>query len=71
MGFIMALPKLFMKSSREGAATVVHLASSPEVRGATGEYSDKLKVKKSSEESYNEEIAKRLWDVSAQLTHLP
>ena len=71
MGFIMAVPKLFMKSSREGAETVVHLASSPEVRGATGEYWDNLKVKKSSEESYNEEIAKRLWDVSAQLTHLP
>jgi hypothetical protein len=27
-------------------------------------------VKKSSEESYDEEIAQRLWDVSAKLTRL-
>ncbi len=70
MGFIMALPKLFMRSAKEGAETVVYLASSVEVKDVTGEYLEKLKVKKSSDESYNEEIAKRLWDVSTQLTHL-
>lgn len=70
MGFIMALPKLFMTSPEKGAETVAYLASSPEANGLTGEYVEKLKVKKSSDESYNEEIAKRLWDISAQLTHL-
>src|SRR2546428_11178433 len=69
-GFIMALPKLFMTSPEKGAETIVYLASSPEASSLNGEYLEKLKVKKSSDESYNEEIAQRLWDVSAKLTHL-
>ena len=69
-GFIMALPKLFMTSPEKGAETIVYLASSPDVGNVSGEYWEKLKVKKSSDESYNEEIAQRLWDVSAKLTHL-
>jgi NAD(P)-dependent dehydrogenase (short-subunit alcohol dehydrogenase family) len=69
-GFITALPKLFMASPEEGAETIVYLASSPEAQSLSGEYLEKLKVKKSSEESYDEEIAQRLWDVSAKLTRL-
>ena len=69
-GFIMGLPKLFMKSPEKGAETIVYLASSSDANGFNGEYLEKLKVKKSSDESYNEEIAQRLWDVSAKLTHL-
>ena len=70
VGFIMALPKLFMKSPEEGAKTIVYLASSSEANNLNGEYLEKLTVKKSSDESYNEEIAQRLWDVSAKLTGL-
>ncbi len=70
VGFIMALPKLFMTSPEQGAETIVYLASSPDARGLNGEYLEKLKVKKSSDESYDEEIAQRLWDVSAKLTGL-
>ncbi len=69
-GFIMALPKLFMTTPRQGAETIVYLASSPDAEDLNGEYLEKLKVKKSSDESYNEEIAQRLWDVSAKLTGL-
>jgi NAD(P)-dependent dehydrogenase (short-subunit alcohol dehydrogenase family) len=70
VGFIMALPKLFMTSPEKGAETIVYLASSYDAKGLNGEYVEKLKVKKSSDESYDEEIAHRLWDVSAKLTHL-
>src|SRR2546427_3083101 len=70
VGFIMALPKLFMTSPEQGAETIVYLASSPDANGLNGEYLEKLKVKKSSNESYDEEIAQRLWDVSAKLTRL-
>lgn len=70
VGFIMALPKLFMTSPEKGAETIVYLASSDEAQGLNGEYLEKLKVKKSSDESNNEEIAQRLWDISAKLTHL-
>src|SRR3989475_5336511 len=70
LGFIMALPKLFMTSPDQGAETIVYLASSPDAKGLNGEYLEKLKVKKSSNESYDEEIAQRLWDVSAKVTRL-
>jgi NAD(P)-dependent dehydrogenase (short-subunit alcohol dehydrogenase family) len=70
VGFIMALPKLFMTSPERGSETIVYLASSPEANRLSGEYLEKLKVKKSSDESYDEEIAQRLWDVSAKLTRL-
>jgi NAD(P)-dependent dehydrogenase (short-subunit alcohol dehydrogenase family) len=70
VGFIMALPKLFMTTPKQGAETIVYLASSPDAKDLNGEYLEKLKVKKSSDESYNEEIAQRLWDVSAKLTRL-
>jgi NAD(P)-dependent dehydrogenase (short-subunit alcohol dehydrogenase family) len=69
-GFIMALPKLFMTSPEKGAETIVFLASSREAETLNGEYLEKLKVKKSSDESYDEEIAQRLWDISTKLTHL-
>jgi len=69
-GFIMALPKLFMTSPEKGAETIVYLAFSTEAKNLNGEYLEKLKVKKSSNESYDEEIAQRLWDVSAKLTRL-
>jgi NAD(P)-dependent dehydrogenase (short-subunit alcohol dehydrogenase family) len=68
LGFIMAVPKLFMTSPKKGAETDVYLAASPEAQKANGEYWDTLKVKKSSEESYDEDIAKRLWEVSMKLT---
>src|SRR5712692_5638036 len=70
VGFIMALPKLFMTTPEKGAETIVYLASSPDAKSVNGEYVEKLKVKKSSDESYDEEIAQRLWDVSAKLTSL-
>src|SRR5881628_915893 len=70
LGFIMTVPKLFMTSPKKGAETVVYLASSLEAASTSGEYWDKLKVKKSSEESYNEEVGKRLWEVSEKLTSL-
>jgi NAD(P)-dependent dehydrogenase (short-subunit alcohol dehydrogenase family) len=69
-GFIMSLPKLFMLSPERGADTIVYLASSNDAQGLNGEYLEKLKVKKSSDESYDEEIAQRLWDVSTKLTRL-
>lgn len=67
-GFIMAIPKLFMTSPVKGAETIVFLASSSEAGSFNGEYFEKMKVKKSSDESYDEEVAQRLWDVSAKLT---
>ncbi len=49
-------------SPREGAATSVYLASSPEAKGQSGKYWDKCKPKPSSEHSYKENDAKQLWE---------
>ncbi len=69
-GFIMSVPKIFMKSAKDGAKTVVYLASSPEVTNVNGEYWDDLKVKQSSDESYDEGVSRRLWDESLRLTRI-
>ncbi len=70
IGFITAVPKLFMASPKKGAQTVVYLASFPNPEGASGEYYERKRVKKSSSESYDSGVAERLWDTSTRLTGL-
>lgn len=57
----------FMKTPAQGAATSVHLASSPEVEGVTGTYFANSKPKTSNKLSYDTAAAARLWQVSEQL----
>lgn len=54
----------------EGAATSIYLATSPDVDGISGKYFVRKRAVKSSEVSYDEETARRLWAVSEQLTGL-
>jgi len=51
----------------EGAKTSIYLASSDEVKGVSGKYWDKSKIKKSSKRSYIKEDAQRLWLLSEKL----
>jgi NAD(P)-dependent dehydrogenase (short-subunit alcohol dehydrogenase family) len=62
----------FMRGkAADGAKPTVFLASSPEVEGVTGTFfNNKGVAAKSSPLSYDESAAKRLWQVSAELTHL-
>jgi NAD(P)-dependent dehydrogenase (short-subunit alcohol dehydrogenase family) len=62
----------FMRGkAADGAKPTVFLASSPEVEGVTGTFfNNKGVATKSSPISYDEDAAKRLWQVSAGLTHL-
>lgn len=55
----------------EGAATSIYLASSPEVEGISGKYFDRKQPVKSSPASYDAAAARKLWEISLQLTHLP
>jgi NAD(P)-dependent dehydrogenase (short-subunit alcohol dehydrogenase family) len=59
----------FMRSSEKGAETVIWLASSSEVEGVSGKYYMDCKERRSNPESYGAEVARRLWEVSEQLTH--
>jgi len=61
---------LFMKSPKRGAKTSVYLASTPEIDGATGIYFKRRKEAKSVKISYDETVAKELWDVSVKLTNV-
>lgn len=63
-GFSQIMFKLLGKDPKIGAETSIYLASSPEVEKITGEYFAKKKIKQSSKESYNMDLAKKLWDVS-------
>ncbi|MFX0037256.1 MAG: SDR family oxidoreductase [Candidatus Hermodarchaeota archaeon] len=60
----------FFKSPEEGAQTSIYLASSSEVEGITGKYFVNKQLKESSEESYNEEYAKKLWQTAEEMTKL-
>ena len=59
-------------SAEQGAQPAIYLASSPDVEGVSGKYfSHKGVAAKSSKVSYDESIARRLWQISAELTLLP
>jgi retinol dehydrogenase 14 len=60
----------FMKSPARGAATSIHVASDPALERVRGGYFVGSKPKKSSERSYDEGAAARLWQVSANLVGL-
>src|SRR5215208_1194231 len=70
-GFTVRALRPLMISPEKGAETSIYLASSQEVEGLSGRYFVKKAESRSSDVSYDERIAKRLWEVSADLTNLP
>jgi NAD(P)-dependent dehydrogenase (short-subunit alcohol dehydrogenase family) len=64
------LIRLVALSPEEGAQTSIYLASSPEVAGVTGKYFAKKEAIYSSPTSYDEAAAKRLWEISVEMTGL-
>ena len=70
-GWIVRTAMKFMSgriSVEEGAKCPIFLASSPDVQGITGKYFNYDTTETlSSEESYDQDIASRLWDVSEKM----
>jgi NAD(P)-dependent dehydrogenase (short-subunit alcohol dehydrogenase family) len=64
------LMRPFMKAPTQGAATSIHVASSPDLEQVTGLYLVNSTPRKSSKRSYDEAAAARLWQVSADLVGL-
>jgi retinol dehydrogenase 14 len=56
----------FMKSPAHGAATSIHLASALDLERVSGHYFAGSRPKRSSQRSYDEGVAARLWDISSQ-----
>ena len=52
---------------KEGARTSIYLAASPDVEGISGKYFSQEKMIASSEPSYDEAAARRLWEISLVL----
>lgn len=55
---------------REGAQTQIHLATSSELKGVSGTFWRRSKAVLSSDASYREDDAKRLWELSLEMCNL-
>src|SRR5687767_7770693 len=60
----------FMKTPARGAATSIHLASAPDLEEVSGRFFANSHAKMSSKRSYDQAVAARLWQVSADLVGL-
>lgn len=60
--------QLFALSPQKGAETVVYLAASPDAAGISGKYWVKKRQKQSSDNSYDREQQRALWQYSAEVT---
>jgi NAD(P)-dependent dehydrogenase (short-subunit alcohol dehydrogenase family) len=67
---ITPLLRPFMLSPAEGAKTSIHLAASPDVTGISGGYFTKMREARCSRPARDVDAARRLWQVSAELTGL-
>lgn len=71
-GFLGTLVRRFMNlfsiDVETGAQTSIYLAASAEVEGVTGKYFVKQQAVASSEISYDQTTAKRLWEISEEMT---
>jgi NAD(P)-dependent dehydrogenase (short-subunit alcohol dehydrogenase family) len=70
LAFGIKLASPFFLSPAKGARTSVYLASSPEVEGVSGKYFVKCVAKSPRRWAQDDEAARRLWQVSEQLTGL-
>ena len=70
LGFLARLAKPFMASPREGARPVLRVATDPDLEGVTGRYFDRMDERRAVDAAYDRALARRLWQVSAELTGL-
>lgn len=61
---------LLVKSPELGAQPIVYLAVSEEMEGVTGCYYDVMTEKEPAPQALDEEVARKLWEVSSRLVGL-
>ena len=68
LGLFRPFYRLFQRltaiTPEQGADTIIYLASSPEVEGVTGKFFIERREKRSLAVSYDEGVARRLWEIS-------
>ncbi|HWM51839.1 MAG TPA: SDR family oxidoreductase [Thermoplasmata archaeon] len=62
--------RMFFKGPEKGAETPIYLSISPEVERVTGKYFANKHVREPSRAARDPDVARRLFDVSAELAHL-
>ena len=68
-GSVYRIKRFFGITPEEMAKTYVYLSTASEVEGVTGKYFDEhAKEVKSSKRSYDQDVWKKLWDVTEELT---
>jgi NAD(P)-dependent dehydrogenase (short-subunit alcohol dehydrogenase family) len=67
---LISLLRPFLRTPEGGASTTIYLAASPEVTDVSGGYFIDCRRARSSEESCDPQIARRLWERSAEMTAL-
>jgi retinol dehydrogenase 14 len=67
---LVPLLRRFLKAPARGAATSIHLASASDVAHLSGRYFTDSRPRRSAERSYDQAVAARLWQVSADLVGL-
>lgn len=66
----LGIARPFLRSAASGARTAVYLASSLELDGRTGGYYVQCRLRQPSRTARDDDLARRLWDLSDQLTGL-
>eukprot|EP00058_Branchiostoma_floridae_P020250 XP_002605740.1 hypothetical protein BRAFLDRAFT_280019 [Branchiostoma floridae] len=61
---------VLMKSAREGAQTTIHCAVEETLQNVTGRYFADCSIAEESEDAKDDGLAKKLWEVSAEVTGL-
>lgn len=67
--FLTSIFQLFMISPAKGARTTVYLATSADVHDTTATYFSKSKPKKLASQAQDDDMAKKLWEVSMTYLH--
>ena len=63
------LLRMRIKTPLEGAQTTIYCAVSEEMEGVTGKYLDNCKIAKlENPQATDDDLAEKLWEVSAKLT---
>ncbi len=70
ISLIMRPFKLLMTRPARSARAVARLAVDPALEGVTAQYFDEMKERRSSRISYDEDVARRLWDLSEEMAGL-
>jgi NAD(P)-dependent dehydrogenase (short-subunit alcohol dehydrogenase family) len=65
---LVAIGAPFLSSPDKGARTTLHVATAPELRGVSGRYFSDCREKNPSRAAQDDDVARRLWQISEELT---